>query len=834
MFHVYSSISKVEDKFNTSYENKFEINDEASLIEAVSHDYVCARYKDNKRSNVNFICSDCITMDVDNDHSDNPDDWITSDRVAASFHNIKFAIHYSRNNMKMKNGKSARPKFHVLFPIKEITDAKEYSDMKRKIFAIFPYFDSNALDAGRFFYGTSNPEVKFFSGTMTIDILLADIPTQAVSGITVSQNKTIPEGDIKTSMQNTALCQQLTQYSNAPDSEDFYDYEAANPDFEYYSGDMPPIDCLFDDGQAQAQSSINQGRTILEGERNTAMHKIACKLVTQYGNTKGAYNSFIKASKHCVPPLEFRELQDIWNGAVKSYENNVKTDENYIAPVLFNLHAKLKPDDYSDIGQAKILAREYHDRLRYCELGTFLVYDNGCWHESDIQAQGFAQDLTDRQLEEADCIIQTFKAEIQHNGAQNIIDNAKKPCTENLLNQNQRFSIDQLNRTEEYKKFVMQRRDIRFINSALAAVKSMITVKADDLDSNEFDLNTPAGTYDLRLGLQGHREHNPNDLITKITAVAPSDNGMDIWLDFLRTIFQDDSELINYVQETIGLAAVGKVYCENIVIAHGKGNNGKSTFYNVISRVLGDYSGTISSDSLTAGYRGNSNAERAEMKGKRIIIASELEEGKRLNTAILKQLCSTDKIHAEKKFEAPFDFTPSHSLILYTNYRPEITANDLGTWRRIVIIPFKAQISSTKDIKNYSDYLFKNAGGAILKWIIEGACNVIHKQFKLTPPDIVLNEISSYRDDNDWFSEFVEHCCELGANYSASSKELYDAYRNYCHANALNIHNTNDFYAALENIKCSRFIEKHVKMVRGIKLKAKAYVNMCYSPAYDV
>ena len=812
MFHVYSSIDKVEDEFNTSYENKFEINDEASLIEAVSHDYVCARYKDNKRSNANFICSDCITMDLDNDHSDNPVEWIKHDRFASSFRNVKFAIHYSRNNMKTKNGKSARPKFHVLFPINEITDANEYSDMKRKIFAIFPYFDAKALDAGRFFYGTSNPEVKCFSGTMTINTLLADIPTQAVSGITVSQ-KSIPEGDANTSMQNTALCQR-----NAPDSKDFYDYEAVNPDFEYYCEDSIPNDWLFDDSQAQAQNTINQARTILEGERNTTMHKIACKLITQYGNTEGAYNSFIQASKHCVSPLESGELQAIWNGAVRSYENNVKTDENYIAPALFNLHAKLKPSDYSDIGQAKILAREYQDRLRYCELGTFLVYDNGCWHESDIQAQGVAQDLTDRQLEEANCIINTFKAEIQYNGAQNIIDNAKKPCTDNLLNQNQRFSIDKLNRAEDYKKFVMQRRDMRFINSVLAAVKSMITVKADDLDSNEFDLNTPSGTYDLRLGLHGSRKHNPNDLITKITAVSPSDNGMDIWLDFLRTIFQDDSELINYVQETIGLAAVGKVYCENLVIALGNGNNGKSTFYNVIARVLGDYSGTISSDSLTAGYRGNSGAERAEMKGKRIIIASELEEGKRLNTATLKQLCSTDKIHAEEKYKAPFDFTPSHSLILYTNYRPEISANDAGTWRRIVIIPFKAQISSSQDIKNYSDYLFKKAGSAILKWIIEGACNVIHKNFKLSPPDIVLNEISSYRDDNDWFSDFIEQCCELGADYSVNSKELYDAYRNYCHVHDLNIHSTNDFYSALGNVKCTRFTEKRVRMVRGVKL----------------
>ena len=108
--------------------------------------------------------------------------------------------------------------------------------------------------------------------------------------------------------------------------------------------------------------------------------------------------------------------------------------------------------------------------------------------------------------------------------------------------------------------------------------------------------------------------HNPKDLITKITAVAPSDVGMDIWLDFLNMIFQNDSALIDFVQDTIGLAAIGKVYNENIIIAYGNGCNGKSTFYNVIANILGDYSGTVSSESLTMGYRGNSKAERAEMK----------------------------------------------------------------------------------------------------------------------------------------------------------------------------------------------------------------------------
>jgi hypothetical protein len=46
--------------------------------------------------------------------------------------------------MREKNGKPARPKFHVLFPIDHVTDATCYSDMKKLVNAIFPYFDTKA------------------------------------------------------------------------------------------------------------------------------------------------------------------------------------------------------------------------------------------------------------------------------------------------------------------------------------------------------------------------------------------------------------------------------------------------------------------------------------------------------------------------------------------------------------------------------------------------------------------------------------------------------------------------------------------------------------------
>ena len=138
------------------------------------------------------------------------------------------------------------------------------------------------------------------------------------------------------------------------------------------------------------------------------------------------------------------------------------------------------------------------------------------------------------------------------------------------------------------------------------------------------------------------------DLLTKQTAVGPSDEGVQIWADALDVFFQGDPELIGYVQRIVGLAAIGQVFVEALVIAYGDGRNGKSTFWNTIARVLGTYSGTISADALTVGVRRNVKPEHAEARGKRLLIAAETEEGMRLSTSNVKQLASTDQISAEK------------------------------------------------------------------------------------------------------------------------------------------------------------------------------------------
>lgn len=152
------------DSSNCVYPNKTHITDLASFVAAIKQDHVCATYKNNYRSNDNFLETDVLPMDCDNDHSDDPKDWVYPLDVVMAFPDVSLLVSYSRNNMKVKNGKAARPKFHVYFPILTMTDGKSYAELKKRIQEFFPHFDADALGEARFLYGTDSPDIEVYDG----------------------------------------------------------------------------------------------------------------------------------------------------------------------------------------------------------------------------------------------------------------------------------------------------------------------------------------------------------------------------------------------------------------------------------------------------------------------------------------------------------------------------------------------------------------------------------------------------------------------------------------------------------------------------------------------
>ncbi len=203
MFTLYSA-DFISTPGNCSYPHKTVVMDADSLKAAVGHDYVCAEYKHHYRNGANFLSADCLPVDCDNDHSEDPKDWITPADMLEAFPEVSLAIHYSRFNQREKNGKPARPKFHVLFPIERVTDATLYSDMKKLVNSIFPYFDTNALDAARFFFGTQEPDVELYPGRMNLTEFLNDDEFDARLPGGHEKDVTIPEGSRNATMSRFA------------------------------------------------------------------------------------------------------------------------------------------------------------------------------------------------------------------------------------------------------------------------------------------------------------------------------------------------------------------------------------------------------------------------------------------------------------------------------------------------------------------------------------------------------------------------------------------------------------------------------------------------------
>ena len=167
-FTLYTCSSRQKGN-NVRYPNKVVISGIEDLRKAAMFDHVAATYRNNYRLEENFCSSDCLILDSDNDHSDNPVDWKTPDDVAVAFPGVEFYAVESRNHMKIKKGKSERPRYHYYFPIHTITDLNEYRWLKKRATEVFPYFDEAANDGARQLFGVVDPQVHYYGGVTNVD-----------------------------------------------------------------------------------------------------------------------------------------------------------------------------------------------------------------------------------------------------------------------------------------------------------------------------------------------------------------------------------------------------------------------------------------------------------------------------------------------------------------------------------------------------------------------------------------------------------------------------------------------------------------------------------------
>jgi putative DNA primase/helicase len=296
----------------------------------------------------------------------------------------------------------------------------------------------------------------------------------------------------------------------------------------------------------------------------------------------------------------------------------------------------------------------------------------------------------------------------------------------------------------------------------------------DQWDCDQFLLNTPAGTVDLRTG-EIHA-HQPRQYLTKITAAGPGSE-CPLWLKFLERITNHSPELQSFLQRIVGYCLTGSTREHAIFFLYGTGANGKSVFLSTIGGMLRDYAKTAPVSSFTASNNQQHPTDIAGLRGARLVTAIETETGSRWAESKIKTLTGGDKITARFMRQDFFEFFPQFKLFVAGNHKPELQSVDEAMRRRLHMIPFIVTIEKEERDPELTEKLRAEIPG-ILGWAIEGC--LAWQREGLNPPAVVRNATDQYLAAEDALGMWIEDHCVTGPRHWVAGAALFKNWSQWC------------------------------------------------------
>lgn len=399
----------------------------------------------------------------------------------------------------------------------------------------------------------------------------------------------------------------------------------------------------------------------------------------------------------------------------------------------------------TDVGNAKRFFNKFGSVIRYAQNVGWFYFNNYCW-----------------QFDENNYLL---------NLAVQVAESVRDEVT----------TASTPDEVKSIEKWSQNSQNISRLKAMLEIVKSIdgITCSITEFDKDKYLLACLNGVINLRNGelLKPNKEM----MITKFANVNFVPNSKSpLWDIFLNRIMEGNREVIEYLRRAIGYSLTGDCSEQIMFLMWGSGQNGKTIFIETLKSIFGSYSISTPSDLLLLDMRGDAASGSnsiARLKGSRFAVGSEIPQGAKFNESRLKELTGQDTISARFLFKEFFEFIPEFKLWIRSNYRPEISGQDLGIWRRIHCIPFTAQITEQEKDKNLFQKLQAELSG-ILEWAISGCLS--WQQDGLKTPQVVNDAIEIYKNDMDSLGDFIRDRCSVSEGYKISASKIYAAYKDWC------------------------------------------------------
>jgi putative DNA primase/helicase len=312
------------------------------------------------------------------------------------------------------------------------------------------------------------------------------------------------------------------------------------------------------------------------------------------------------------------------------------------------------------------------------------------------------------------------------------------------------------------------------LQAMIERLKNRRTASPDDFDRDSMLFNCANGTLDLRNGEL--RDHSRADLITKLSPVAYDPNAKaPTWN---RTVSRalPGYALRKFVQRALGHSLTGDNSEHALFIAHGGGANSKTTILEGAMDCMGDYA-TISAEDVLIDKAGGHPTDVADLAGSRLVVASEVKEGAKLDEPKIKRMTGDRTLKARRMREDFWEFPKTFKIFMPVNHKPTIQGTDHGIWRRIKLIPFGVTIPRAEQDPRLPEKLRDELPG-ILAWLVRGCLR--WQREGLGEPAVVTAATNTYKDEMDTLAAFLSDRCVIEAGAEEGATALFNAYKAWC------------------------------------------------------
>lgn len=249
------------------------------------------------------------------------------------------------------------------------------------------------------------------------------------------------------------------------------------------------------------------------------------------------------------------------------------------------------------------------------------------------------------------------------------------------------------------------------------------------------------------------------------------------WLDFLESMWGDDPESVETLQEWFGYCLTSRTDLQKMLMIVGPRRGGKGTIVRVLEHLLGDDAVTASSLSAL-----NKDFGLANFEDKQLAVMGDVRFRSRDDADAVQNLLSItgeDKVLVNRKYVNAYPVRLPTRILLLSNELPQLKDESGALKSRIVLLRLTQTFLGREDITLQERLTSDEALSGIFNWALVGLDRLLARG-RFEQPKSALEDLDIIEHLGSPTLAFVADCCVIDANQLVERKTLYNVFRAWC------------------------------------------------------